>query len=128
METHHNRGAVHGILEQFRELGELEAVSLLDGTGRAVASAGDRGATAALAESIARLLRGMPGADGSSSIARLFEDGDELIAVGDAATMSLLLRRVGDEWALAAIWSVPEVESRLRSLAAETARRLEGVS
>ena len=129
MQTSRSRGAVHGILDQFRELGDVLAVALLDESGRAIASAGDEAATAALATSIAKLLREVPGQKSATMIERLFEDVDEFtVSRGPASSVSLLVRRVGEDWALAAIWTSETPLARLRSFAAETAGRLEAVS
>ncbi len=129
MQTTRTPSAVHGILEQFRELGEVLAVALVDRSGRAVASAGDESATGALATAVARLLRGMPGDDAGSAMQRLFEESDEFnVPRSGASSVALLLRRVGEDWALAAIWSSDTPLGRLRSFARETASRLESVS
>ena len=129
MQTSRNRGAVHGILDQFRELGEVLAVALLDESGRVIASAGEAPATAALSTAIARLLRDVPGAENTTHIDRLFEESDEFtLERGPASSVSMLVRRVGEDWALAAIWTSATPVGRLRSFAAETASRLEAVS
>lgn len=117
---------VRGILEQFQQLGGILAVSLCDAGGNAVASVGDPGATVALTRAVARLLKDT---GSEAPIAALFEDADELTARRAPGTdVNLHLRRVGDDWALAAVWTADVPVDRIRSYAAETATRIESVS
>jgi hypothetical protein len=122
------KGAAAGILDQFRQLGDVLAVALLDESGNPIATAGEGPATAALSNAVARLLHDIP-ADGSTRapVQRLFEDTDEFSVARTGSEVSLHVRRVGDDWALAVIWSSPTPLHRLRAFAAETATRLEAV-
>ncbi len=127
------KNAVEGILRQFCELGGAIAVALCDARGGMVASAGDGGATAALGAAVAKLLRGVPYAD-------LFDDSPEHTILRQGPdSVSLHLRRVGDDWTLAAVWAddgpcdagdgvILLRPERVRRYAAETALRLQNVS
>ena len=128
------RTAAAGILGQFLELGGVVAVALCDREGRMIASAGDRDATVALASAVAKLLRTSDGAES------LFEDQPEFTVLREgSSSVSLHVRRVGDDWTLAAAWTddgpvdvgdgmlIPRPEL-VRRYAAETATRLQAVS
>lgn len=131
--------AVEGILEQFRKLGGALAVALCDGDGRVVAASGDGDATAALGTAIAKLLRGLPVEDDLRPVEALFEDAPEYTILRDGpSSVSLHLRRVGEDWTLAAVWNDDGAvdagdgfflarPDRVRRYAAETAARLQNV-
>ena len=130
MAAHRMKTPVQGILDQLRELGGLTAVALTDRAGHVVASAGDDGARAALSRAVCTLLARVE-SDGASGRAldELFEGREEYdVRAREPGGMSLLLRRVGDDWALAAIWSGEGPLARVRSFALEAATRLEAVS
>lgn len=118
--------AVDGILHQFRELGGALAVALCDGEGRMIACSGDPSATVALSDAVSKLLRGIPCEPGER-LESLFEDSPEYTILRDGpASVSLHVRRVGDDWALAAVWN-DDSSVELRRFAAETAHRLQNV-
>jgi predicted regulator of Ras-like GTPase activity (Roadblock/LC7/MglB family) len=117
------RSGVQGILEQLRTIGGLTACALCDGEGRAIALVGDADAAAALVAAAHELVSALP--RGTES---LFEDGDELGVSARDGAPALLLRRVGQDWALAALWNAGPCVESVSPLAAEAAARLEQVS
>lgn len=120
--------AVIGILEQFRALGEVLAVALFDAKGAPIACAGDPDASTALSASLSRLLSETPEEGSRTRLAVLFDERDEYgIAPGDGP-VGLFVRRVGEDWALAAAWSTDVPVDRVRLYAAEAAHRLQSVS
>jgi hypothetical protein len=122
------KNPVQGILEQFCELGGALAVALCDGQGRPIAMCGDSGATGALSAAIRRLIDDLPRKPGTAPVVELFADTDEFsVPRTDASSVSLLVRRVGEDWALVAVWSGETRANEIRSFAAETATRLEAV-
>jgi len=130
MAAHRAKTPVQGILEQLRELGGLTAVALTDRGGHVVASAGDDGARAALSRAVCALLARFE-SDGAAGRAldELFQEREEYdVRARAPGGVHLLLRRVGEDWALAAIWGGDAPIARVRSFALEAATRLEAVS
>lgn len=123
-----NRNPVAGILGQFKELVGVLAVALCDAGGEPIALVGESGATAALANAVRKLVENLPRTGNASPMADLFEDSDEFSVPRGDGGVNLLLRRVGDDWGLAAVWTNDASVDQVRSYAAETAFRLEAVS
>lgn len=124
-----NRNPVSGILAQFKELVGVLAVALCDSAGEPIALVGEPAASAALAEAVRKLLDNLPrDGSGASAMAELFDESDEYSVPRGEAGVNLLLRRVGDDWGLAAVWTNDASVDQVRSYAAETAFRLEAVS
>lgn len=120
--------AVIGILEQFRALGEVLAVALFDAEGAPIACAGDPDASTALSTSVSRLLRETPTGNARTQLATLFEERDEFGVPPGDGPVGLFVRRVGEDWALAAAWNTDIPVDRVRLYAAEAAHRLQSVS
>ena len=123
-----SRNPVAGILGQFKELVGVLAVALCDADGEPIALVGEPGATAALASAVRKLVDNLPRTGHARPMADLFEDSDEYSVPRGDGVVNLLLRRVGDDWGLAAVWTNYASVDQVRSYAAETAFRLEAVS